>query len=138
MIDGAACTQLHDQVHMCALVDDLVEFHDIRVPQIRQGIYLSMHCHLCLLVLQVLFIVGLDGDGILRLLVRGTAHNCKGALAYLKANGELSQVKGLLVGMFPPSTVNMVAKVSELNHLYFLLHFLSFCAVLIPSVQHLP
>jgi hypothetical protein len=32
MVDAHSVTQFHNEVHMSSLIDDLVEFHNIRVP----------------------------------------------------------------------------------------------------------
>ena len=93
-----------------------------------------MYSRLSFLILQVLLVVRFDSDRILRLLMRGSSHYCKGTLADLQANLEFFPVERLLLRILPTSIVDVTAEVFELGHLYFLLHFLPFQTILVPGV----
>lgn len=68
---------------LSALVDDFVEFHNVWVPQVRQGVNLTVHGHLSFFVCQVLLVVGFYRNYVLSLLVGAAAHDRKGSLAHL-------------------------------------------------------
>ena len=75
-------------MHMGALIDHLMQFHNAWVPQIRECVDLPMHCHLGLFVLQIFLVIGLDRNHMLCLFVNSPSHDCKGPLANLEADLE--------------------------------------------------
>lgn len=70
------------------LIDYLVQFHNRWVPEIGQCVYFAVDGLLGLRICQILLIVSLDRDYMLRLLVNGSAHNSEGALPDLESNHE--------------------------------------------------
>jgi hypothetical protein len=113
MVDAHALAELHDQVHVCALVDHFVKLHDVWMPQFRQGVDLSVYRHLRFLFLKILLIVGLEGDRVLALLVDGPANDCECSLAYLERDLELFQVEGLVIRLILASVINDRAEFSQ-------------------------
>ena len=99
-------------MHMSPLVHNLMKLHDIWVPEIGEGVDLPVHSHLSLLVLQVLLVVGLDRDRVLRRLVHGSSNDGESTRANLKSYLELPQLKRLLLWILLPATVNQISEVS--------------------------
>ena len=83
VVNTHALTQLHDEMDLRPLIDDFMQFHDVRVPQFRKCVDLSVNCLCCRLVLQILLFICLDRNHVLRHFMLGPSHNCKGALADL-------------------------------------------------------
>ena len=82
---------------MSSLIDNFVQFHDIRMPQIRQGVYFSVDSLLCLLFLEVLLVISLDGDYVLSVLVLGSSHDGKSTGSNLQVDLEIFKVERLLI-----------------------------------------
>ena len=76
-----------------------------------------MHCVLSLLFLQVLLVVRLYRNDVLRLLMSSSADDSKSTLADLQANLELSQVQRLSLGILRPPLINQVSEVAQLGQL---------------------
>ena len=76
-----------------------------------------MDGHLRLPVLQVLLVVGLDGDHVLGLLVGRAPHHGKGALADLQVDLEVFQLERLLVWMIASACIDQLSEVAELHYL---------------------
>lgn len=112
VIDAHACTQLHYKVHLGSLVNNFVQLHDVWVPKVGKSVDFSVHCHLRLLVDQILFFVGFKRDGVMCLLVHSSPHDGKRTLANLEANLELFQVEGLV---FRSQSFSLSNQVPELN-----------------------
>ena len=94
-----------------------------------------MYRHLGLLFLQVLLVIGLQGDKVLRVLMLGPPHNGEGTLSDLKVDLELIQLKRLLIRvlLFPgvdqspkPSQCIKVLLFFKFLHLLFFGHFVYF------------
>ena len=83
MVDAHSLAHLHDEVDVCSLVNDFVQFHNRWVPQVRQSVDLTVHCVLSLLFLQVLLVVRLYRNDVLRLLMSSSADDSKSTLADL-------------------------------------------------------
>lgn len=75
MVNAHALAEFHDEVDVRSLINDLVELHNIRMPQIRESVNLSVDSHLGLFILQVLLVVGLYCNQVLRLLVLGSSYD---------------------------------------------------------------
>eukprot|EP00353_Schmidingerella_taraikaensis_P000331 CAMPEP_0185596302 /NCGR_PEP_ID=MMETSP0434-20130131/80677_1 /TAXON_ID=626734 ORGANISM="Favella taraikaensis, Strain Fe Narragansett Bay" /NCGR_SAMPLE_ID=MMETSP0434 /ASSEMBLY_ACC=CAM_ASM_000379 /LENGTH=74 /DNA_ID=CAMNT_0028224781 /DNA_START=1275 /DNA_END=1499 /DNA_ORIENTATION=+ len=73
-----------------------------------------MDGHLRLPVLQILFVVGLNRDRVLRGLVDRTTHDSEGTGANLKLDLEFAQLERLLLGILLSATIDHVSEVSEL------------------------
>ena len=113
VIDAHACTQLHYKVHMRSLINNFMQLHDVWVPKVGESVDFSVHCHLRLLVDQILFVVGFKSDGVLCLFVHSSPHYRKRTLANLKADLELFQVEGLVFRSQFFSLSNQVPKLSQ-------------------------
>jgi len=79
-------------MHLGTLIHNLVQFHNVRMPQVGQRIDLAVDGLLGLTILEVLFVVRLDRDHVLRLFVGGSPHDGEGALSNLEADLELFHV----------------------------------------------
>ena len=103
MVNAHALTQLHDKVHLRPLINDFMQFHDVRVPQVRKRVNLFMDGICCLLILQILFIIRLDRDYVLRHFMLSSSHYRKGALANLETYLKILQIQWLLtwLALFP-------------------------------------
>jgi len=77
-------------MNLCALVNNLVEFHNGGMPEVRQSVYFSMNCHLRFFILQILLIIGLDGDNVLCFFMSCSTYDCKCTLTDLKPNLKLA------------------------------------------------
>lgn len=110
MVNAGPLTQLHDQVHVGALVNHLVQFHYIWVPQVRKRIYFTMHCHLSLFYFQVFLIVRFEGNNVFGVFVGGSTHDRKSTLPNLQSNLEFFQVEGLLVRLLLSPPLNYFSK----------------------------
>ena len=95
---------------MRPLVDHLVEFHDVRMPQVGQGVYLSVHRHLGLLVLQVLLVVCFNSDNVLRVFMLCAPHYCESPSPDLQVYLEVFHVERLLVRIQLPPLVDHVSE----------------------------
>ena len=82
---------------MSSLIYNFVQFHDIRMPQIRQGIYFSVNSLLCLLILEVLLVIRLDGDQVLSLFVLSSSHDGESTGSNLQIDLKISEVERLLI-----------------------------------------
>lgn len=92
VVDAHSVTKFHHQMYVCSLVDDFVQFHNVRVPQIRKGVNLSMNSHLSLFVLQVLLVVCLDCNDVFGLLVLCSPYDGESTLTNLKIYLEILHV----------------------------------------------
>ena len=62
---------------MRSLINDLMKFHNVRMPQVRKGVDLSVDGHLSLLVLKVLLVVGLYCDQVFRIFMLSPSYDSK-------------------------------------------------------------
>ena len=44
MVHAHALAHLHYKMHVCPLVHDFMQFHNIWVPEVRQGVNLIVNC----------------------------------------------------------------------------------------------
>ena len=72
-----------------------------------------MDCHLGFLVLEILLIVGFDGDNMLRFFVLGSSDNGKGTLPNLQTYLELVQLQRLTVWILPSPPIYNLSEVSQ-------------------------
>ena len=100
-------------MHMGPLIDNLVQFHNIWVPQIRKSIDFAVHRHLSLFNFQVLLVVSLQSYCVLRVFMLRSSHNRKGPLANLQSNLEFLEVERLCVRILLAPLVNHISKVAE-------------------------
>ena len=121
VVYALAHAQFHYEVDVGSLVYDLVQFHNVWVPQIRQGVDLPVHGHLGLLVLEVLLVVGLDGNHMLGVFVLGSSDDGKGSCSYLKVDLEVSQIERLLIWVLLPSLIDDTPERLQSRQLKFLL-----------------
>ena len=77
---------------MRSLINDFVKFHDIWMPEIGKSINLSVDCHLCFFILEVLLIIRLDGYQVFGLFVLGSSDNSKGSCTDLQVYLEVFKV----------------------------------------------
>lgn len=87
-------------MHLRALVDHLVQAHDVRVPEVGQSIDLAVDRVLGFRVFQVFLFVGLDRNHRFCLFVYGAAHDSKSTLSNLEAYLKVFQIEGLISGLF--------------------------------------
>ena len=99
-------------MHVSSLINDLMKLHDVGVPEVGEGVDLTMHGHLSLFVMQVLLVVSLNRDRVLRSLMHGSANYGERTRANLKSDLELSQFERLLFRILLPTTINQISKVS--------------------------
>jgi len=79
-------------MYMSTLVNNLVQFHNVRMPKIGQRVDLTMDCLLCLSILQVFLFVRLYSDHVLWLSMRGSFDDGKGSLSDLESDLKLFQI----------------------------------------------
>ena len=72
-----------------------------------------MHSLLCLLILQVLLVVGFDGDHVFGLLVRRSSNNSEGTLADLQVYLKFIELKWLLVWILLSSCVDQIPEIAQ-------------------------
>ena len=77
VVNTHALAQFHYEVDVCSLINDLVKLHNVRVPQVRKGVDLSVDGHLSLLVLKVLLVVGLYCDQVFRIFMLSPSYDSK-------------------------------------------------------------
>jgi len=79
-------------MYMSTLVNNLVQFHNVRMPEIGQRVDLTMDCLICLSILQVFLFVRLYSDHVLWLSMRGSFDDGKGSLSDLESDLKLFQI----------------------------------------------
>ena len=79
-------------MHMSTLINNLVQFHNVRMPKIGQRIDLTLDCLLRLTILQVFLFVRLYSDHVLWLSMRGSLDDGKGSLSNLESNLKLFHI----------------------------------------------
>ena len=100
-------------MHVSALVDDLVQLHNGRVPQVRQRVDLSVHGLLGLPILQIFLVVGLDCNHMLGRFVSSPANYSECTLSDLQMDLELFHLEGLPVTVRCAARVNKVSEGSQ-------------------------
>ena len=110
VVDAFTHAKFHDEVDMRPLINDLVQFHNVRVPQVGQSVDLSVHSHLGLFVLKVLFVVGLDSYHVLGIFVLSSSHDRKSSGSDLQVDLEISQIERLLVRILLSSVIDHVSE----------------------------
>ena len=71
-------------MNVSALVNDLMQFHNAGVPEVRESVDLPVDSLLSLAILEIFLVIGLDCYHMLGLFMGCTPHNCKSTLADLK------------------------------------------------------
>ena len=98
MVYAHALAQLHDKVHMRPLVHHLMQLHNVRMPQVRQGLDLSADSVSGSFSHEVLFIIGFYCYHVFGFFVLCSPHDSKSPLADLQAYLKVFQIQGLLLG----------------------------------------
>lgn len=80
-----------------ALVNNVIEPHNVRVLHLRQCAYLTMYRDRSLFLLQIFLVVSFDCDRCLRFAMNSSPYLSESALADSEPNLELSKVKWLFI-----------------------------------------
>lgn len=101
VVEGHPRAQLHDQVHLCALINHLEQTHYIRVVKLAQCRDFVVDGLLRLTLLQVALLVRFECDGGLGVTVDDATDLSESALANLQSDLKFFEVQGLLLRFFP-------------------------------------